>query len=372
MHFGLDDEQAELASVVRTLLDRRAPSAAVRAAMTSELGYDESLWRVLNDEIGASSLAIPEEFGGAGFGSFATHLVLEQLGYSLAPSPLLGSAVLSAQAILLADDADASARLLPAIAEGTVAALAWAGETGEWSTTHSGIEAVEAVEGEPWRLTGQSTLVIDGAHAEILLAVARTPGGLGIFEIVDPDAIERIATPALDPTLRFATLVFRDTAARPLGTDASTILRGLRDRALVAVTALQVGAAQRGLDMTVQYSKERVQFGRAIGSFQALKHRMADMLLEVETARTLSWAAAWASEQNAPDLDAQAALAKAWCSDALDRVASETIQLHGGIAITWEHDAQLVFKRAHALGQLFGQAPGHRRRLYELRGLATR
>jgi alkylation response protein AidB-like acyl-CoA dehydrogenase len=369
MHFGLDDEQQELASVVKTLLDRRADSAAVRTAMTSELGYDESLWRVLNDEIGASSLAIPEEFGGAGFGSFATHIVLEQLGYSLAPSPLLGSAVLAAQAILLAGEQDASSRLLPAIAEGTVAALAWAGETGAWSTAESDVDAVE---GKPWRLNGGATLVIDGAHAEILLAIARTAHGVGIFEILEPATVERLATPALDPTLRFATLTFRETAARPLALDAGPILAALRDRALVAVTALQVGAAQRGLDMTVRYSKERVQFGRAIGSFQALKHRMADMVVDVETGRTLSWAAAWASEQNAPDLDAQAVLAKAWCSDALHRVASETIQLHGGIAITWEHDAQLVFKRAHALGQLFGQASGHRRRLYELRGLAAR
>jgi alkylation response protein AidB-like acyl-CoA dehydrogenase len=369
MHFGLDEEQQELASVVKTLLDRRADSAAVRVAMTSELGYDESLWHVLNNEIGASSLAIPEEFGGEGLGSFATHIVLEQLGYSLAPSPLLGSAVLAAQAILLAGNEDACARLLPAIAEGTIAALAWAGETGEWSTAHSDIQAVD---GEPWRLSGRANLVMDGAHAEILVVIAQTPDGLGIFEILDPDAVERLATPALDPTLRFVSLVFRDVAARPLAVDASPMLATLRDRALVAVTALQVGAAQRGLDMTVQYSKDRVQFGRAIGSFQALKHRMADMLVEVETARTLSWAAAWASEKDAPDLDAQAALAKAWCSDALDRVASETIQLHGGIAITWEHDAQLVFKRAHALGQLLGQASGHRRRLYELRGLAAR
>jgi alkylation response protein AidB-like acyl-CoA dehydrogenase len=369
MHFGLDDEQQELANVVKTLFDRRAGSGAVRAAMASELGYDESLWRILNDEMGASSFAIPEEFGGAGFGSFATHIVLEQLGYSLAPSPLFGSAVLATQAILLAEDPDACARLLPEIAGGTIAALVWANGAGEWSTTQSDVHAVE---GEPWRLTGSASLVLEGAHAEILIAIARTPQGLGIFEILDPDAVERLATPALDPTLRFATLSFHETPARLLAVDTGPILAALRDRALVALTALQVGVAQRGLDMTVRYTKDRVQFGRAIGSFQALKHRMADMAVEVETARTLSWAAAWAVEQNAVDLDAQAALAKAWCSDALDQVASETIQLHGGIAITWEHDAQLVFKRAHALGTLFGQASGHRRRLYELRGLAAR
>lgn len=366
MHFALSEEHLELASTVRSLLARHADSVAVRAAMVSEAGYDGRLWRLLAEEVGAAALAIPEEYGGAGFSSFETQIVLEQLGASLAPSPLLGSAVVAADALLLAADDEACARLLPGIADGTsIATVAWADATGRWRTNGSGIRATP---GEPWRLTGEATLVLDGANADVVLAIAETDDGVGIFEVLG-DGVTRVATPALDPTLRFATLTFSDAAARPLLLDAAAAVAGLRDRAITAVSALQVGAAQRGLDMTVAYSQQRVQFGRAIGSFQALKHRMADMLLQVETARTVSWAAGWSASVDAADLPERAALAKAWCTTALDHVAAETVQLHGGIAITWEHDAQLLFKRANALGQLFGDAGEHRRRFGELRGL---
>lgn len=370
MHFGLSEEQLELTRIVRTLLERHSGPLAVRRAVESERGYDTILWRRLSEEVGAAALAIPEEYGGAGFSSFETHLVLEGLGYSLTPSPMLGSAVIAAGALLLSGDDDACGRLLPGIADGsTIGTLAWADAAGNWRTDGSDIHATK---GDEWRLNGQASLVLDGSHAEVLLAVANTEEGVRLFEVAGAAGVERVPTPALDPTLQFASVIFSDAPARPVGDDALELLPQLRDRSLVAVSALQVGAARRGLDMTVQYSMDRVQFGRQIGSFQAVKHRMADMHLQVETARSVSWAAAWAASNAAPDLPAQAALAKAWCSDALDFVAAETLQLHGGIAITWEHDAQLVFKRAHALSQLFGQAAGHRTRLFELQGLASR
>jgi alkylation response protein AidB-like acyl-CoA dehydrogenase len=167
----------------------------------------------------------------------------------------------------------------------------------------------------------------------------------------------------MDPTLRFADVELAGAAAEPVVEGAEAWLPRLRDVALVAVTALQVGAAQRCLDMTVAYAGQRVQFGRPIGSFQALKHRMADMLVEVETARSASWAAAWSAARGDGELPVRAATAKAWCSEALSRVTAETMQMHGGIAITWEHDAQLYFKRAHATSQLFGQPHEHRHRL---------
>ena len=190
-----------------------------------------------------------------------------------------------------------------------------------------------------------------------------------MFELEATTGVERTATTALDPTLRFATLEFTAAPARLLRDDAADAIAVLRQRASVAIACLQVGAAQRALDMTVEYSKQRVQFGRQIGSFQALKHRMADMLVDVETSRTVAWAAAWSVATDARDQPERAALAKAWCTEALDRVAGELVQLHGGIAITWEHDAQLVFKRAHALGQLFGSAGEYRRTYGELLGL---
>ena len=367
MDFSLTEEQNELVKMLRAVLDRHATSAAVRDAAASETGYDADLWRVLAEEIGAASLAIPEEYGGAGFTWFETGLVLEALGHSLAPTPLLASAVLGAAAVLHADDEADRERLLPGIAEGsTVATLAWADEQGRWRTDGSGLTAVE---GSGWTLDGTATLVLDGAGADTILAVASTPAGVGLFEVLDTGAVEPAETPAMDTTLRVATLTFRKVAARPLVLDARAALEEIRDIALVAVSCLQVGTAQRGLDMTVEYAGQRVQFGRPIGSFQALKHRMADMLVQVETARTAAWAAAWSAGTGAADLPERAAMAKAWCSDALEKVASETVQLHGGIAITWEHDAQLVFKRAHATGELFGPAREHRRRLQSMLGL---
>ncbi|MFE8013872.1 acyl-CoA dehydrogenase family protein [Streptomyces antibioticus] len=366
MAFALSDEQNELAATVRHLLARRSDSGAVRRAVAQAPGYDEGLWKTLCEQVGAAGLAIPERYGGAGFTLVETHVVLEQMGAALTPSPLLGSGVLAAQALLLSGHEEACTRLLPGIAEGTrVAAVCWAGEDGRWSTDRGDVRAAHQGE-DSWSLSGTATLVLDGPAADTLLVVAMTgPRRVGLFE-VDP-AGERVRvtpTPAMDPTIGLAAVQFDGAPGVPLAVDAVGLLGTLHDIAAAAVTALQVGAAQRGLDMTVAYSKERVQFGRPIGSFQALKHRMADMLVEVETARSASWAAAWSAARLDSGLPERAALAKAWCSEALNKVASETVQMHGGIAITWEHDAQLVFKRAHATSQLFGQPHEHRRRLF--------
>ncbi|MGW2183055.1 acyl-CoA dehydrogenase family protein [Streptomyces sp. NPDC001732] len=370
MLFALSEEQNELSATVRNLLARRSDSDSVRKAVRSARGYDEGLWKTLCEQIGAAGLAVPEEYGGAGFSLFEAHLVLEQLGAALAPSPLLGSGVVAAQAVLRSGNAGACERLLPGIAEGTsVAALAWAGEDARWHTDRCDVHASR---GDGWTLSGAATLVLDGGAADVLLVVASPAAGqVGLFE-VDPahDKVRRTPTPAMDTTLQLARVEFDNVPASPLTLEATDLLETLYDIAAVAVTGLQVGAAQRGLDMTVAFCKERVQFGRPIGSFQALKHRMADMLVEVETARSASWAAAWSAAQSEPDLRHRAATAKAWCSEALNKVASEAVQLHGGIAITWEHDAQMVFKRAHATSQLFGQPHEHRQRLFRLLDLA--
>ena len=355
MDFALSEEQQELASTVRSLLAKRSDGPAVRKAIDSERGFDADLWKVLCEQVGAAALAIPEEHGGAGFTSFETHVVLEELGAALTPSPLLGSGVLAAQALLLCGDESACDELLPGIADGsTIASLVW-----DWSADQQPVVA------DGSSLTGTCERVLDGDLADVLLVVTAD----GLFR-VDPDhsGVRRTHAGAMDQTLRFATVELDGVEATPVGSGTDW-LPTLRDVACVAVTALQVGAMQRCLDLTVAYSKERQQFGRPIGSFQALKHRMADMLVDVETSRSVSWAAAWSAAQLAVQGDEhlaeRAALAKAWCSDALNRVAGETVQLHGGIAITWEHDVQLYFKRAHALSQLFGQPHDHRSRLQE-------
>lgn len=334
------EERAALRESVRTLLAKHSDSAAVRAAISSGSGYDADLWTMLVEQIGVAALAIPEEYDGIGASVAETHVVLEELGRSLAPTPFLGSAVLAAQAVLLAGDSDAAARLLPGIAAGEIVALCWASEAG-WD--EPGIVA----EGDV--LTGTAHYVLGGDVASTLLVLARDGDDVALFE-VDPavDGITRRRVPTMDPTRTLAEVSFSAVTATRIPS-APDLVERLRAAAIVAVSAEQVGAAQAALDLTVEYTKNRKQFGRVIGSFQALKHRMADMYALVETARSMSYAAALSQDPQ----DAYAA--KIYCSEALQQVASEAVQLHGGIAITWEHDAQLFFKRAHGSAQLFGQ-----------------
>lgn len=357
---GVDtEEQAALRQSVAGLLAKHSDSAAVRAAIASEHGYDPVLWSTLVEQIGAAALSIPEEYDGAGATWVETHLVCEELGRSLSPSPLLGSAVLAGQAVLAAGDADACARLLPPIAAGEQAALCWASESG-WS-----VPGVRVVEGT---LSGTAHHVLGADTASTLLVVAAGGDGVGLFEVpADADGVTVTRVPVMDPTRTLTSVVFDDVAATAIPTRSSFLPR-LRAAAWAAISAEQVGAARAVLDATVQYTQERKQFGRVIGSFQALKHRMADMYVKAETARSLSYSAAAlvagalsqddgsaGSDEAAHAAEVEAAAAKVYCSEALQWIAGESIQLHGGVAITWEYDAHLYFKRAHGTAQLLGQ-----------------
>ena len=318
MHFARTEEQDELAAIVRSLLGKRSDSAAVRAATGSEAGYDQGLWQALCEQVGVAALPIPEEYDGFGASLVETAVVLEEIGANLAPSPLLATSIATAAVVLHADE-ETERDLLPRIAAGETATVVL------------------------------DELVLDPESSIVLLP---TTEGLSVL-----DGAGLVPRECLDQTIRLGTHDIHDP-----GDGGET--QPLRDIAAALTTALQVGAAQRGLDMTVAYSKERVQFGRPIGSFQALKHRMADMLVLVESSRSASWGATASAasyvtdptDDNAGLLHRRAAVARSYCSDALDHVASETVQLHGGIAITWEHDAQLVFKRAHLLNRLWGPA----------------
>ncbi|MEU7766209.1 acyl-CoA dehydrogenase family protein [Nocardia sp. NPDC049190] len=339
-------EQREFTTAVRALLAKHAGSAAVRAAMDTELGYDPVLWRLLSQQMGVGALAIPEKFGGFGASLVESLSVVGELGRTLAGVPMLGSAVLGAQAVLLSDDAEACARLLPDVAEGArTIAVCWAGEGG-WDEPD-----IHETDGT---LTGTTYYVLDGMSADTLVAVTPT----GFFE-VEPTAtgVTRRAAATMDPTRKLAEITFAAAPARRLGSGNPTAGRArLRDIAWAAVAAEQVGAAERCLEMTVEYTKSRVQFGRVIGSFQALKHRMADMYVLLESARSVSEAATAAVAANSPSAAEDVWVARVHCSEALTTIAAETVQLHGGIAITWEHDAHLFFKRAHGDAQLFGAA----------------
>lgn len=334
-------EQDELATTVRSLLAKRSDSAAVRAAIESPLGYDESLWHVLCEQVGVAALPIAEDAGGAGFSLAEALVVAEEVGYALAPLPLVSSLITSMALGTVAG----TESLLERIASGEIAAFASA------CTTTASAEAAEPLTYAGGSVSGTIARVLDGDLASILVVAARTPDGVALLEL-DPADADLTFTPAMDPTLRLATIALEDAPATVLTADATEAIAAAHAAGCLTVAAMQVGAARRGLDMTVAYTKERVQFGRPIGSFQALKHRMADMLVRVEMARSAVGAAT-----TDPTLLHSAS---AYCSDALAQVAAETIQMHGGIGITWEHDAHLVFKRAHALGQLFGQPHDHR------------
>ncbi|MDQ0380381.1 acyl-CoA dehydrogenase family protein [Amycolatopsis thermophila] len=334
-------EARALRESVRALLTRRSGPAAVRAAMASPLGYDDKLWSTLCEQIGVAALAVPEEYDGAGATLAEACVVLEELGRTLTPSPMLGSAVLCGQALLLTGNDQACSRLLPGIAAGTtLAALAWSDEDGQWTP------ACSVVDG---RIHGRAHYVLDGDIADVLLVVARTPEGPGLFE-VPPSGVRRERVTTVDPLRRLAVIGFDGVTGRRLDSGGFDVGR-LRELAVVALAAEQVGAAGRALELTVEYTKQRHQFGRPIGGFQALKHRMADVHVSVEAARSALYAALTGDD---PSLDA--ATARTVCSEALQHAAAEMIQLHGGIAITWEHDAHLFFKRAHGSALLFGPA----------------
>ncbi|WP_235736102.1 acyl-CoA dehydrogenase family protein [Nocardioides alcanivorans] len=351
MHFGLTEEQEELSSTVRKLLERRADSTSTRAATESETGFDAELWQTLCEQIGVAAFAIPEEYDGAGFGLFETGIVAEGLGHALAAVPLIGSIVV-AEALLASGDDDVCREVLPQVAMGEVAALAWPGVTGPEVSALT-------VTADGDRLSGTARRVLHGDRAAVLVVAANTVDGPGLF-LVDPADAAVTSTPAMDTTLRFADLTFDGTSARRVSGDAAAALHRAHLAGAALVACLQVGGAQRALDMTVAYAKERVQFGRVIGSFQALKHRMADMLVDVETSRSIAWAATYAVATRADDVDVLVASAASHCGDAFMHVAGEAVQLHGGIGITWEHDISWAFKRAQALNQLFGLPHQHR------------
>ncbi|MBF6332712.1 acyl-CoA dehydrogenase family protein [Nocardia transvalensis] len=337
-------ELRELADTVRAVVTKHGDRAVLRGAVDSELGYDERLWKLLCEQVGVAALAVPEEYGGVGAGPAAALVVVEELGRTLHNPPMLGSAVLGVQAVLLSGDADACARLLPEVAEGTrTLAVCWAGRSG-WD--RPGVRVADG------KLVGTAHYVLDGATADTLIVVTDD----GLYEI-DAAAAEvtRAVAPTMDPTRRLTDVVFAGTPARRLGGDVEAVAR-LREIAWAAVAAEQVGAADQCLQMTVDYTKSRVQFGRPIGSFQALKHRMADMYVLVESARSVAYTAIAGLDEAAenPSAALDLAAARIHCSQTFSTVVSEMVQMHGGIAITWEHEAHLYFKRAHADAQLFG------------------
>jgi alkylation response protein AidB-like acyl-CoA dehydrogenase len=352
------DERAALRDSVHRLLADRSSEAHVRATMETEAGYDAALWTQLS-EMGVAGLVIDEAHGGAGAGPLELEAVMEEAGAALLCSPLVASSVLAAELLRALGDKEANSRLLPGIAAGTtIATAALTGEAGTW--TEDGVTVSASADG---RLNGLASYVLHGQNADVLLVVADGPDGLQVLD-VDPKAagVTVTALPTFDHTLRLAKVVFDNAPGRALAAAGSVweAVRQALDLALVALAGEQAGGARRTLEFTVDYAKARIQFGRAIGSFQAVKHMCADALVDVESARSAAYYAAWAAADHSLELATVAPLARAFCSDTLLETAATNIQVHGGIAFTWEHPAHLYYRRAKSGAQLWGDSRAHR------------
>jgi alkylation response protein AidB-like acyl-CoA dehydrogenase len=361
----VSDDRDDLRDAVRGFLAARSPSGAVRRLMDSDAGYDTEVWRELSTGLGLTGIAVPEEFGGAGAGMPELAVVFEEMGAALLCAPFLATAALATQALLNSGDRAAMAALLPGLVDGSITAtLILNGTLDPWQRCAVALVAVKTAEG--YRIRGSAPMVLDGHTADVVLLAARTDAGVALFSVRGAAAgLRGEPLVGLDRTRKIARLDFDDVAAELIGSDgdADAGLQRTSDLALVALSAEQVGAAQRCLDMAVAYAKSRIQFGRAIGSFQAVKHRCADMLVLVEGARS---AASHAAEvADTPEASTAASVAKLACSDALLQTATDSMRIHGGIGFTWEHDAHLYLRRAKA-GQLMFGSPGfHAQRLAE-------
>jgi alkylation response protein AidB-like acyl-CoA dehydrogenase len=386
-------EQEEFRQSLRRFLADKSPAAEVRRLMEDGQGYDPRVWKQMADQLGLQGLAIPAEYGGAGSTPVELGIAFEEMGRVLLCSPFFSTVGLAASALLAVGDDQARRAYLPRIADGSLLATVAVTEPGgRWDlaavrTSATPDRDATGAPGEPaaFRLDGTKMFVVDGHIAELLLVVAQTGGGLGLFA-VDARAEGVVRTPlqTLDMTRKLARLDLTRVPARLVSGpgDATAALSHALDLALVTLTSEQAGGAQRCLDMAVDYAKARMQFGRPIGSFQAVKHKCAQMLIEVESARSAAYHAAGIAAETPYDgtgaatsaasrdeVGVAAAIAKAYCSEAYFLVAAENIQVHGGIGVTWEHDAHLYFRRAKSSQLMLGDEHYHRERFAALTGI---
>ena len=371
MNFAFTDEQEQLRDFVRSFLEEKSPETAVREQMDTEQGFDADVWAQMSEQMGLPALTIPEAYGGQGFTRIEQVVVLEEMGRSLLCAPYFSSAVLAANALMLCGDEAAKQAHLPQIASGeTRGTLAFTEQNGRWD--EPGITMAATAANGSWRLDGVKMYVLDGHTADLVVVAARAADGVSLFT-VDPHAagLTRTALSTMDQTRKQAKLTFEGVEATLIGEEGQgwPVLETALDLAAVALAAEQVGGAQRCLDMSVEYAKVRVQFGRPIGSFQAIKHKCADMLLEVESAKSAAYYAGWCAAEMNDELPQVASLAKSYCSEAYFHAAAENIQIHGGIGFTWEHPAHLYFKRAKSSELLFGDPTYHRELLAQRIGL---
>ncbi|WP_319435667.1 acyl-CoA dehydrogenase family protein [Mycobacterium sp. RTGN5] len=363
------EEHHELRENVRAFLEARSPSSAVRAAMETDRGYSRDVWQQLASELGLHGIAVPEEFGGAGAGMTELAVVYEEMGRALLCAPFFSTVAMAIQAVLNSGDDAAMTQLLPTFTDGsTTATLIFNGELAPWCASR--VTMTARCRGSVYEIDGSAAMVLDGYTADVILLAARTQAGISLFAVRSTAAgLHRRRKCTLDRTRKVAELHFDGVRADLIGTEggAEPGLQRTSDLAILALSAEQVGGAQRCLDMAVDYAKQRVQFGRPIGSFQAVKHRCADMLVRVESARSAALHAAQvATAGTTEDLAIAASVAKLYCSETFLSAATDSMRIHGGIGFTWEHDAHLYVRRAKASQLMFGSPDLHAQRLAQL------
>jgi alkylation response protein AidB-like acyl-CoA dehydrogenase len=372
MRFSFTNEQEEFRSSVRRALEARSPTKEVRRLMATEAGFDRESWKKLNQELGLTALHIPEAYDGAGFGYGELGIVLEEMGRNLFCAPFFSTAVLATTAILNAGSEEQKKALLPKIAAGEMTAtLAFSEDSG--LNDASSVATTATPSGSTWRLEGTKSFVLDGHTANLIVVLARRPGtkgedGLSFFTVLgDASGLKRRALKTMDETRKLARLTFDGVEARLLGTEgrAAAPFAKTMQQAIVCLANEMVGGADRLRQDALDYTKMRMQFGRSIASFQTTKNKAADMLVDVEQAKSAAYYAAAALDEGDDDLPAVASLAKASAAEAYLQTAIHAVQMHGGIGFTWDNDTHLWFKRAKSSEILFGDANEHREKMMQ-------
>ncbi|HEY3800737.1 MAG TPA: acyl-CoA dehydrogenase family protein [Caulobacteraceae bacterium] len=375
MQFSFSDEQQEFRAVLRRLFAETSPPSEVRRMMATDAGWEAERWRDLNGRLGLCGVHVPEEYGGQGFGFVELGIVLEEMGRALVPLPYFASTVLATTAVLNGATAAQKAALMPPLVAGErVATLAFAEPSGRWDG--AGVEATATAAGGKYRIDGVKSFVLDGATADLVLVLARAPGsagdeGLSLLAVeADAAGLTRAPLKALDPTRKIARLEFAGVEGALLGEagGAAAPFAKTLAQAAACLASEMVGGAERLRESALDYANLRMQFGRPIASFQSMKHKQADMLLEVELAKSAAYTAAEAAAEDSAEAPALASLAKAAASEAYLQTALHTIQIHGGIGFTWDNDTQLWFKRAKSSEVFLGDPTWHRERMMQAWG----
>ena len=366
--FTFSDEQQQLRGAVRKFCAENFDEPTVRRLMEAEVTYDPAVWRRLGSELGVLGMTVPEADGGVGGSLVDQAVAVEEFGAALGCGPLFGTVYLAIPALVACAGSPARDELLAALVEGErTAAFAVNDSAGIFDPDRIGITATP--DGDGYTLSGTVERVVDGTSADILLVAAKASDGVGLYAVgINDDGAQRTGLVTMDLTRPQAVVVFSEAPAQLLAgpADAHRVITHALQVGSALLAVEQVGAAQHLLDLSVDYAKSRLQFGRQIGSFQAIKHKLADMLVDLEHARSTAYHAVWALTDGSDDPALAASIAQANCSAALSRIAADTIQVHGGIGFTWEHQAHLYFKRAATNAALLGSAEQHRTRVAEM------